>query len=196
MCPYVSLFGLTLSTYGLCMAMAMMVSFGVIFYRVRQEHLDVNNLLIIFAFAFGFGLIGRWIRKPCAFPRPRRRRRGNVFWRKGRCRRAFGTRKKGSPGGPAVNRSRLSGVAQRQRRHSFFRLDAFVVVKVDITVNHFIGLGEGCRFVAVDTLCFENREMNFLPSHCHTGFQGAAPPGNVFCKRIGGRYCIFKRLLL
>lgn len=58
MCPYVSLFGLTLSTYGLCMAMAMMVSFGVIFYRVRQERLDVNNLLIIFAFAFGFGLIG------------------------------------------------------------------------------------------------------------------------------------------
>lgn len=52
------------------MAMAMMVSFGVIFYRIRQEHLDVNNLLIIFAFAFGFGLIGRWIRKLCAFPRP------------------------------------------------------------------------------------------------------------------------------
>ena len=139
-----------------------------------------------FQAVFRIQRLARWIRKPCAFPRPRRRRRGNVFWRKGRCRRAFGTRKKGSPGGPAVNRSRLSGVAQRQRRHSCFRLDAFVVVKVDITVNHFIGLGEGCRFVAVDTLCFENREMNFLPSHCHTGFQGAAPPGNVFCKRIDG----------
>ena len=139
-----------------------------------------------FQAVFRIQRLARWIRKPCAFPRPRRRRRGNVFWRKGRCRRAFGTRKKGSPGGPAVNRSRLSGVAQRQRRHSCFRLDAFVVVKVDITVNHFIGLGEGCRFVAVDTLCFENREMNFLPSHCHTGFQGAALPGNVFCKRIDG----------
>ena len=161
MCPYVSLFGLTLSTYGLCMAMAMMVSFGVIFYRIRQEHLDVNNLLIVFAFAFGFGLIGRWIRKPCAFPRPRRRRRGNVFWRKGRCRRAFGTRKKGSPGGPAVNRSRLSGVAQRQRRHSCFRLDAFIVIEMNVPVDQIICFFECLGFMPVDTFRFQYGEEIF-----------------------------------
>ena len=33
----------------------------------------------------------------------------------------------------------LAGVAQCQRRHSCFRLDALVVVKVDVTVNHLIG---------------------------------------------------------
>ena len=62
--------------------------------------------------------------------------------------------RKNEPPGVAVNRPRLcrqhkkprvqdytvlAGVAQCQRRHSCFRLDALVVVKVDVTVNHLIG---------------------------------------------------------
>ena len=48
----------------------------------------------------------------------------------------------------------LAGVAQRERRHSCFALDALMVVKVDIAVNHLVGFREGRRFVAVDTLRF------------------------------------------
>ena len=33
-----------------------------------------------------------------------------------------------------------------------------MVVKVDVPVDHFIGLGKGGRFVAVDTFCFEDGE--------------------------------------
>ena len=55
----------------------------------------------------------------------------------------------------------LAGVAQRERRHSCFALDALVIVKMDVTVNHLIGFREGCRFVAVNTLRFENREEIF-----------------------------------
>ena len=58
----------------------------------------------------------------------------------------------------------LAGVAQRQRRHSCFCLDAFVVVKVDVTVNHLFGFRKGRRFVAVDAFCFENGEEIFR--HC------------------------------
>ena len=39
-----------------------------------------------------------------------------------------------------------------------------MVVKVDVAVNHFIGLREGSRFVAVDALCFEDREEIFRHS--------------------------------
>ena len=42
-------------------------------------------------------------------------------------------------------------MAQRQRRHSCFVLDALVIIKVDVPIEHFIGLGESGRFVAVDT---------------------------------------------
>ena len=54
-------------------------------------------------------------------------------------------------------------MAQRERRHSCFVLDALVVVKVDVPVNHFIGLGESGQFVAVDTFCLEDRKEIF----CH-----------------------------
>lgn len=33
----------------------------------------------------------------------------------------------------------LTGVAQRQRRHSCFGLDALVVVKIDVAVNDLVG---------------------------------------------------------
>ena len=58
----------------------------------------------------------------------------------------------------------LAGVAQRERRHSCFALDALVVVKMDVTVNHLIGFREGRRFVAVDTLRFEDGEEIFRHS--------------------------------
>ena len=57
----------------------------------------------------------------------------------------------------------LAGVAQRERRHSSFALDALMVVKVDIAVNHLVGFREGRRFVAVDTLRFEDGEEIFPP---------------------------------
>ena len=65
---------------------------------------------------------------------------------------------------PGQEYSVLAGVAQRQRRYSCFALDALVVEKMDIAVNHFICFGEGCRLMAVDALCFENGEEIFC--HC------------------------------
>ena len=58
----------------------------------------------------------------------------------------------------------LAGEAQRERRHSCFALDALMVVKVDIAVNHLVGFREGRRFVAVDTLRFEDGEEIFRHS--------------------------------
>ena len=52
-------------------------------------------------------------------------------------------------------------MAQRQRRHSSFVLDALMVVKVDVSVDHFISLGKSGRFVPVNTFCFEDREEIF-----------------------------------
>ena len=50
----------------------------------------------------------------------------------------------------------------RQRRLSSFELDALVVVKMDVPVNHFVGFREGSRLVSVDAFCFE--DSDFLPS--------------------------------
>ena len=58
----------------------------------------------------------------------------------------------------------LAGVAQRERRHSCFALDALMVVKVDIAVNHLVGFREGRRFVAVDKPRFWGGEEIFRPS--------------------------------
>ena len=58
----------------------------------------------------------------------------------------------------------LAGEAQRERRHSCFALDALMVVKVDIAVNHLVGFREGRWFVAVDTLRFEDGEEIFRHS--------------------------------
>ena len=65
---------------------------------------------------------------------------------------------------PVQEYSVLAGMAQRQRRHSCFALDALVVVKMDVAVNHLVGLREGRRFVTVDALCLENRKEIFC--HC------------------------------
>ena len=48
----------------------------------------------------------------------------------------------------------LCGVAQRQRCHSSFILDAIMVVEMNISVNQIIRFIEGLRLVPVDTLCF------------------------------------------
>ena len=47
-------------------------------------------------------------------------------------------------------------MAERERRHSCFVLDAVVVVKMDIPVDHLVCFGESGRFVAVNTFCFED----------------------------------------
>jgi hypothetical protein len=49
-------------------------------------------------------------------------------------------------------------VAQHQRRHSSFILDALVVVEVNVSVNQIIGFMECLGFVPVDTLCFWDGE--------------------------------------
>ena len=46
------------------------------------------------------------------------------------------------------------------------RLDALMVAKVERSCNHLVGFREGRRFVAVDTLRFEDRK-NFRPWRCH-----------------------------
>ena len=50
----------------------------------------------------------------------------------------------------------LSGEASRQRRLSSFELDAFMVVEVDIAVNHLVCLRKRGRFVPVNALCLED----------------------------------------
>ena len=52
----------------------------------------------------------------------------------------------------------LTGVAQRQRRHSSLCLNALVVVKIDEAVDRTIGLRNGIGFMAADACCLEDRE--------------------------------------
>ena len=47
-------------------------------------------------------------------------------------------------------------MAQRQRCHSRFCLDAFVVIEVNIPVDQFVCFLERLWLVAVDALCFQN----------------------------------------
>lgn len=54
-------------------------------------------------------------------------------------------------------------MAQRQRCHSRFYLDALVIIEVNIPVNQFIRFLDRPWFVAVDALRFQNREEIF----CH-----------------------------
>ena len=55
-------------------------------------------------------------------------------------------------------------MAQRQRRHSSFILDALIVIEVNVSVYQIVGLMEGLWLVTVDTLCFQDREEIFC--HC------------------------------
>ena len=55
----------------------------------------------------------------------------------------------------------LTKVAQGKWCHSAFQLVALVVIKVNININHVIGLGKGNWLVAVKTLSFKDREKAF-----------------------------------
>ena len=54
----------------------------------------------------------------------------------------------------------LSGEASRQRRLSSFELDAFMVVEVDIAVNHLVGFRESSWFVAVNIVAQLSRQKS------------------------------------
>ena len=54
-------------------------------------------------------------------------------------------------------------MAQRERRHSRFCLDALAVIEVNLSVNQFVRFLERLWLVAVDALRFQNREKIF----CH-----------------------------
>ena len=67
-------------------------------------------------------------------------------------------------------------MAQRQRRHSSFILDALVVIKVNVIVNQFVRFMECLWFVPVDALCFQDGEE--ILGHC------------VVNKGPGGKFCV------
>ena len=73
---------------------------------------------------------------------------------------------------PPVGRYRvLSGVAQRERRHSSFSLDTLVVIEIDIIVNQHSGFINSNRKVSVDTFGLEDREEIF----CHSVVIAVSP---------------------
>ena len=55
-------------------------------------------------------------------------------------------------------------MAQCQRRHSSFILDALMVVEMKVSVNQIIRFLECLRFVSVDALRFQNGKEMFC--HC------------------------------
>ena len=55
-------------------------------------------------------------------------------------------------------------MAQRQRCHSSFILNALMVIEVNVSVNQIVGFLEGLWLVSVDTLCFQDGEEIFC--HC------------------------------
>ena len=55
----------------------------------------------------------------------------------------------------------LTGLAKRKRSQSGFRLNAFVVVEVDVIVDHFVGILKRFRLVPVNTLGFKDAEEIF-----------------------------------
>lgn len=58
MCPYIHLFGLNIPSYGLCMAVAMLLACTIAALRVKKRGLSFNDLLIIAACAIGLGIVG------------------------------------------------------------------------------------------------------------------------------------------
>lgn len=58
----------------------------------------------------------------------------------------------------------LSGVAQRKRRHSSFKLDVLVIIEIDKIVNQFSGLLKCGNFLPVDAFGFEDGKEIF--GHC------------------------------
>ena len=49
-------------------------------------------------------------------------------------------------------------MAQRERRHSSFELDALVIVEMDVIINQYSGFVKGGWMMPVDAFCLKNRE--------------------------------------
>ena len=58
MYPYIELFGKTVGTYGICMAVAMVLAFFLAYRDGKKHNLQFEDLLIIGAITFGAALIG------------------------------------------------------------------------------------------------------------------------------------------
>ncbi len=58
MYPWVRVLGRAIPSYGLCMALGILVSCWIALARARGSRLDANNLIVIVACALAFGLLG------------------------------------------------------------------------------------------------------------------------------------------
>lgn len=58
MYPYISVFGRNIGTYGLCMVIGFVLAFFFSYRKGQKEGLLLEDLLIVGAFAFGFGMLG------------------------------------------------------------------------------------------------------------------------------------------
>lgn len=56
--PYVDVFGRKIPSYGLCMAIGILLSCSIGLIRARNQKLDINSCLIMVACAMGMGLFG------------------------------------------------------------------------------------------------------------------------------------------
>ena len=72
-------------------------------------------------------------------------------------------------------------MAQRQRCHSRFCLDAFVVIEVNIPVDQFVCFGASLACGGRCTL-FSEWRRNFLPWHCHKDFLSLT--WTALCRKI------------
>lgn len=58
MYPYISVFGRSFGTYGLCMVLGFALAFALSYGKGRKRGLLLEDLLIVGAFALGFGMLG------------------------------------------------------------------------------------------------------------------------------------------
>lgn len=58
MYPYISLFGIHIPSYGLCMAVGIIISCYISFSEAKRKRLNTNSLIVIAACAIGAGLLG------------------------------------------------------------------------------------------------------------------------------------------
>lgn len=58
MLPYINILGRVIPTYGICMAVGLLVSGLVAYFRAKRFNADANMLIVVMASAVGFGLLG------------------------------------------------------------------------------------------------------------------------------------------
>ena len=56
--PYLDVFGRTIPSYGLCMAIGILLSCYICFIKAHKYKLDINSLIVIVACIIGLGLLG------------------------------------------------------------------------------------------------------------------------------------------